>query len=91
MKLLLDTHFALAGVNREMSWRYPLVDRVIAEGIADCFVSVAGLWEIAIKSRLGKLQTRIPIEEFPDFLKAARLIIIGIDIPHAITAAHPEP
>jgi PIN domain nuclease of toxin-antitoxin system len=91
MRLLLDTHFVLAGVNREMAQRYPLIDRLITEGIADSFVSVASLWEIAIKSRLGKLATRIPVEDIPEYLLSAGLEMLRIDIPHVITAAEPEP
>jgi PIN domain nuclease of toxin-antitoxin system len=91
MRLLLDTHFVLAGVNREMSRRYPLVDRLVTEGIADCVVSVASLWEIAIKSRLGKLATDIPVAQIPDFLESSGITILSIDISHVITAAEPEP
>lgn len=91
MKLLLDTHFVLAGVNREMQQRYPLIDRLITDDVAETFASVASLWEIAIKSRLGKLETRIPIEDIPEYLQFARVKILRIDVPHVITAAEPEP
>ncbi|WJR66032.1 type II toxin-antitoxin system VapC family toxin [Neorhizobium sp. CSC1952] len=91
MRLLLDTHFVLAGVNREMAERYPLIERLIAESLTESFVSVASLWEIAIKSRLGKLETRIPVEDIPSYLASAGFTILHIDIPHVITAAEPEP
>ncbi|ARQ11099.1 PilT domain-containing protein [Rhizobium etli] len=47
------------------------------------FVSVASLWEIAIKTRLGKLQPGLPLE--------TGLTILPVDVPHVITAANPEP
>lgn len=88
---MLDTHFVLAGVNREMAERYPVMDKLIASGDVDGFVSVASLWEIAIKSRLGKLKPRLPIEEIPDYLQSAGFTLLPILIPHVITAADPVP
>jgi len=91
MRILLDTHFVLAGVNRELGTRYPLLDKFLVDGDIDAFVSAASLWEIAIKSRLGKLQPRLPIEEIPEYLVLAGFDILSITVPHVITAADPEP
>ncbi|MEN3148312.1 type II toxin-antitoxin system VapC family toxin [Neorhizobium sp. IRAMC:178] len=91
MRLLLDTHIALAMVNGSFEDQFPTVRRLLIENIATGFVSVASIWEIAIKSRLGKLATDIPVEQIPDFLRFSVLTILPIDIPHVITAAEPEP
>jgi PIN domain nuclease of toxin-antitoxin system len=91
MKLLLDTHIVLAGVNRQMAARYPRIDRLLNDASIECFVSVVSIWEIAIKSRLGKLKTEIPLFEIPDYLTRARFKILAIGIPHVITVAAPEP
>jgi PIN domain nuclease of toxin-antitoxin system len=55
------------------------------------FASVASLWEIAIKSRLGKLDPGVPLEDMRMVLEGGGLTIIPIEIPHVITAAEPEP
>ncbi|MDE1158128.1 MAG: type II toxin-antitoxin system VapC family toxin [Neorhizobium sp.] len=91
MRLLLDTHFVLAGVNQEMSTRYPDFDRLLDSGVAESFVSVVSLWEIAIKARLGKLVPRLPVEQIPDYLHTAHFQIITITVPHVIAVAKPEP
>jgi PIN domain nuclease of toxin-antitoxin system len=91
MRVLLDTHIVLAGVNREMSKLFPHVDRLLAQRSTESFVSVASIWEIAIKSRLGKLKTQIPIAEISDYLVMARFVILPINIPHVTAVAMPEP
>lgn len=55
------------------------------------YASVASLWEIAIKHRLGKLEIDMPLQRMPDSLKASGLAILPIDISHVLTAADPEP
>jgi PIN domain nuclease of toxin-antitoxin system len=91
MRLLLDTHFVLAGVDQEMGRLYPRIDTLLNSGVAKSFVSVASLWEIAIKSRLGKLQPRLPVEDIPDYLRSARFEILSIEVAHVTTVAEPEP
>ncbi|MGK9053762.1 type II toxin-antitoxin system VapC family toxin [Neorhizobium petrolearium] len=91
MRLLLDTHVVLAFLRREFTTQFPQFYRFFADGTADGLVSVASLWEIAIKSRLGKLDPGMPLEDMPNALEAADLAILHIDIPHVITPAEPEP
>ncbi|WP_105370257.1 type II toxin-antitoxin system VapC family toxin [Neorhizobium huautlense] len=91
MRLLLDTHVVLAFLRREFAGKFPQFHRLSTEGMHDGFVSVASLWEIAIKSRLGKLDPGMPLEDMPGVLEDAELIILPISTPHVITAAEPEP
>lgn len=91
MKILLDTHIILAGVNQEMAKLYPRVDRLLDDEANESFVSVVSIWEIAIKSRLGKLETQIPVADIPDYLNRAHFIVLPITIPHVIAVAEPEP
>jgi len=91
MRLLLDTHIVLSMVNGSFADHFPAVRRLLIENVAIGFVSVASLWEIAIKSRLGKLVTDIPVEQIPEFLESSVLTILRIEIPHVITAADPQP
>ncbi|MBI3524505.1 MAG: type II toxin-antitoxin system VapC family toxin [Betaproteobacteria bacterium] len=79
MSLLLDTHVALwwlAGSTR--------LKRKLREQIAtsNCAISVACIWEIAIKHRLGKLAVSPQI--FRDEMRNAGAAIISISDIHAI-------
>jgi len=55
------------------------------------FVSVASLWEIAIKTRLGKLNPGVPLSEMRDILEDGKLTILPIDVAHVIATIEPEP
>jgi PIN domain nuclease of toxin-antitoxin system len=82
---------ALAIVGRKLSELFPAIQQVLGDGTTAGFVSVASLWEIAIKTRLGKLQPGIPLEAIPAYLEESGLTILPIDIAHVMTAADPEP
>jgi len=48
-------------------------------------ISVGTLWEIAIKSRLGKLELGYPLASFfQRFVSESELEIIDIEIPHLV-------
>ena len=73
MRLLLDTHYAIELIDRSLN---PQTDRGHAAITGDNtlnFVSVASLWEAAIKFRLGKLPVRTPVEEWPALLRVLRV------------------
>lgn len=90
LRLLLDTHIVLAIVQKELKERFPAVERRLAESGTEAFVSVASLWEIAIKTRLGKLAPRLPVDVIPDYLTASGLVFLLVDIPHVIAEVQPE-
>ena len=80
MRLLLDTQVALwwlSGVRLSLASR-----RRIAT--AECVVSVASVWEVAIKHRLGKLPVA-PLR-FRDEMVAAGATILAIEDEHAIAS-----
>ena len=61
MKILLDTHVFLWYINADS--RLPkLIRDAIRDPNNECFLSVVSLWEIIIKSGIGKL----PLPEAPD-------------------------
>ncbi|ARM89343.1 PilT domain-containing protein [Rhizobium sp. CIAT894] len=91
MRVLLDTHMVIAIAQKKLTDRFPRVEQLLSDGAASGFVSVASLWEIAIKTRLGKLQPGLPLETIPVYLREAGLTILPVDIPHVITTADPEP
>jgi len=55
MKLLLDTHTALWWVN-EHEKLSPLVKSMLLDDTNVLYISIASMWEIAIKVSLGKMQ-----------------------------------
>jgi PIN domain nuclease of toxin-antitoxin system len=54
MRLLLDTHIFLWAVTGDASLKAPI--RRTLEEADEVYVSAASIWEIAIKSRLGKIE-----------------------------------
>ncbi len=90
-RLLLDTHFVLAAADGVMAEKFPRFYATVASSVGEVFVSTASLWEIAIKTRIGKLAPTLPIAEIPAYLEAAGFIFMSIEIAHVLTTAEPEP
>lgn len=65
MKVLLDTHTFLWFVTDDSALSDQVVDLIESE-VNEVVVSVASLWEMAIKYSIGKLKLRQP---FSDFIK----------------------
>jgi PIN domain nuclease of toxin-antitoxin system len=55
------------------------------------FVSIASVWEMAIKARLGKLPLGMPVWELPVSVLAFGYTLLGIDQHHAIEDLLDEP
>ncbi|EJB07436.1 hypothetical protein Rleg9DRAFT_6446 [Rhizobium leguminosarum bv. trifolii WSM597] len=91
MRLLLDTHIVLAILRKDVGQRFPEIAALLGDSKTEGFVSVASLWETAIKARLGKLDPGMPLEDIARSLEEIGLILLRIEIQHVITAADPEP
>jgi PIN domain nuclease of toxin-antitoxin system len=91
MRLLLDTNVLIALISEKTD----LLDRAMREAIAapdaELHASVASFWEIAIKSRLGKLVVGVPLATLPGLIEQMRMSLIVIDHRHVLTAPEPEP
>ena len=68
----------------------PTIDRLVRESDAKG-VSAASLWEIAIKTRIGKLDPLHPLEAIPVFCETSAIALLPIDHRHALAAVDPEP
>ncbi|MGB9754353.1 type II toxin-antitoxin system VapC family toxin [Roseiflexus castenholzii] len=82
MKLLLDTHAFLwfVGGDERLS---PSARALIEDMSNDAYLSIASLWEMAIKISLGRLQLAQPFETFiPHQLSLNRIRLLGITISH---------
>lgn len=91
MKLLLDTQVALWWLRGDR--RLGKTTRAQIE-VAECFISVASIWEVAIKHRIGKLP--VSPQVFRDFMAQAGARIIPVTDEHAVREAtletsHPDP
>ncbi|MGB7989394.1 MAG: type II toxin-antitoxin system VapC family toxin [Candidatus Methylophosphatis roskildensis] len=82
MRLLLDTQVALWWLTGNKRLTKP-IRAVIAE--SDCYLSVASVWEVAIKHRLGKLP--VAPQVFRDEMAAAGATMLPIADMHAIATS----
>ena len=62
MSFILDTHTYLWFVSGDSQLPVSVRDK-IKDIHQPCFLSAASLWEITIKSQIGKLTLEIPLEE----------------------------
>jgi PIN domain nuclease of toxin-antitoxin system len=91
MRVLLDTHVILGLVRQTLSKEHPKIAQRLADESTISFVSVASLWETAIKARLGKLDPGMPLEDIAGYLEAVGLSILPIEVRHVTIAADPAP
>jgi PIN domain nuclease of toxin-antitoxin system len=83
MRLLLDTHtfpwFIMGSPNLSASAR-----SLIEDDASERFLSVAGLWEMAIKLSTGKLTLSAPFDVLiPSQLDLNGIELLGIEVSHA--------
>ena len=86
LKFLLDTHALLWWLFDDPQLPQRARD-AIAQTAAPVFMSSASGWEIAIKSRLGKLPyAQEAVKNLADLLRAARIEALPITLDHALAA-----
>jgi len=87
MRLLLDTHSFLWFVSGNPQIRSSA--RMLIEDVSNQpFLSVASLWEMAIKMSLGKLSLGQPFETLiPQQLSLNGIALLGITISHTAVVA----
>jgi PIN domain nuclease of toxin-antitoxin system len=98
MRLLLDTHIALWSIADDPRLSGE-ARNLIAEPANEILVSVASLWEIAIKhalSRLGRADMALSAHQAHQYFREAGYHMLGIDAAHAIAvealpALHGDP
>jgi PIN domain nuclease of toxin-antitoxin system len=91
MQLLLDTHILLS-LAKEVSLKLdPRIESAVTSARNRSFASVASIWEIAIKARLGKLGLVRNVDQMPSFFESIGLTLLVIDHRHATADVNPEP
>jgi PIN domain nuclease of toxin-antitoxin system len=82
VKLLLDTHTLLWAIDQDSRLPAPLVD-LIEDPENDVYVSMASIWEAAIKIGLGKL--RVPgqtIDYLIGHVESHSLTVLAVTLAH---------
>ena len=86
MRLLLDTQVALWWLSDSRRLSETSRDVIAA---SPCVLSVASVWEVAIKHRIGKLP--VPPGRFRDEMRLAGATILSVNDQHAVaTLDHPS-
>ena len=88
--ILLDSHIALATLGLVDVTLTPAMGRELDQP-GGIFVSVASVWELAIKYRLGKLRFSIPADHIPDLLERLNIQVLPVQAYHAFANVGPEP
>jgi PIN domain nuclease of toxin-antitoxin system len=81
MDLLLDTHPFIWFLNGDEQLPQNLKS-IIADATNRCFLSIASLWEIVIKSSLGKLELKGNFDRLADFLTDNDVELLPITFSH---------
>jgi len=91
MRLLLDTNILIALSPRSGRTLNARFTAAIHGPESVSFASVASLWEVAIKTRLRKLDTGLSPVDFAGFLEAIGVILLPINRDHVLAELDPEP
>lgn len=87
MKALLDTNVFIWALRRPQRLTEPVL-RLLEDETAEFALSVASIWEISTKVRLGKLPGAVPIESgFPEIVTAAGYQLLPITAEVALRSA----
>jgi PIN domain nuclease of toxin-antitoxin system len=74
--MLLDTHALIWFLNNDPKLPSIVKERIETSSLV--FVSIASLWEIAIKLGLGKLSFQFEFQEIPAFLEQLEIVVLSI-------------
>ena len=91
MQLLIDTHIFIGLTRRTLADNEPKLYELLLRAETDIYLSVASIWEITIKHRLGKLDAGLNPEEIEDFCHDTDVTVIPILAAHATARITPEP
>jgi PIN domain nuclease of toxin-antitoxin system len=91
VKLLLDTHVALALIEPGIAAKHAALRKRLLSLEAESYLSVASLWEIVIKLQIGKLTLGCELAAFPELMRDIGVAILPIDASHVLAIVAPAP
>lgn len=83
MKYLLDTHVFIWFIEGSEQLP-PNIRTKILDINNDCYISIASLWEMAIKSSMGKLILNIPFTQIADFILQTEIKVLPVEMNHLL-------
>lgn len=83
MNLLLDTHIFISLARRTIEVDYPAHAKYIEVTGVNLILSVASIWEITIKTDIGKLSSAIDPQQIELFCTNAEIKVLPIKANHA--------
>ena len=86
MQILLDTHMLIWFLN-EPELLPKKADELIFYPANLIFVSSISLWEIAIKTSIGKLEIDVVIADLEAICERSNLIVVSFQAAHALAVA----
>lgn len=91
MSFLIDTNAWIAFFEGKPDFG-KFAKSTMIEQSGDCFVSIASIWEAAIKMGLGKLELPYDLEtDLPRILDENGFTLVGIDLADAVAVRNLEP
>lgn len=84
MSYLLDTHTFIWFINGDSSLPEKVINE-IKNLNNQCFISIASIWEIAIKSKLNKLSILSEFDKIVEFLDQNQIEILPISFNHILS------
>lgn len=89
--MLPGTNILLALLREDLHSLEIALRRAVQSPQTALYASVASLWEIAIKFRLGKLALKAPLAELPSLVEGVGLILLRIEASHVLANVDPVP
>lgn len=90
MRLLLDTHYVIELIGLRIDPPIDSEPHPVLRDLTEVNVSAVSLWEVAIKSRIGKLPLVLAVESWPKMLASASVPLLSIDPEHILADIGPE-
>jgi PIN domain nuclease of toxin-antitoxin system len=91
VRLLLDTQVLIALIDQRPDRLGGRIEAALLAPESAFSASVASLWEIALKLRLGKLALNVQIGLLPELIAAMRFDLLPIHARHVLANAELEP
>jgi PIN domain nuclease of toxin-antitoxin system len=91
MALLLDTHIFISLSRNTLAVDFPHQAKLLAESGQSLFLSAASIWEISIKTEIGKLHAVLEPKFIEEYCLKAEISMLSISASHASNIVTPQP